>query len=154
MRSQRKTKTFLFNGLGFPITLVNAPMRKVFGEWILDINMEVFQLAVLRILVHKANRLTKDELRFFRKYLSLTTTEFGKIFGVSHVAVLRWEKGQRQVTPAIEFYIRLYMLNHLQAKDREFRNLYNEIPLEKLSSAKTDTSDHLKIDVSEDLKIA
>lgn len=150
----KKTKTFVFHGLGFPITLVKAPMRKVLGEWVLDVNMEALQLAVLRILVHKPNRLSKGELRFIRKYLSMTTTEFGKIFGVSHVAVLRWEKGQRQLTPAIEFYIRLYILNHLQAKDKEFRNLYNEIPLEKLSKAKIEKSDHLEIDVSEDLKIA
>ena len=150
----KKIKTFVFHGLGFPVTLINAPMRKVFGEWILDINMESLQLAVLRILVHKPNRLTRDELRFFRKYLSLTTTEFGKIFGVSHVAVLRWEKGQRQVSPAIEFYIRLHMLNHLRVKDKEFRELYNKIPLEKLSRAKVEKLKHLEIDVSENLKIA
>lgn len=150
----KKTKTFVFHGLGFPVTLVNAPMRKVFGEWVLDINMEALQLAVLRMLVYKLTRLTRDELRFFRKYLSLTTTEFGKIFGVSHVAVLRWEKGRRQVTPAIEFYIRLYMLNQLHAKDKEFRNLYKEIPLEKLSKAKVEKAEHLEIDVSDNLKTA
>lgn len=150
----KKVKTFIFHGLGFPVTLINAPMRKVFGEWILDINMENLQLAIVRILVHKPSRLTRDELRFFRKYLSLTTTEFGKIFGVSHVAVLRWEKGQRKVNPAIEFYIRLYMLNHLRVKDKDLRDFYNKIPLEKLSHAKVDKSDHLEIDVSENLKIA
>lgn len=150
----KKTKTFVFQGLGFPVTLIKAPMRKVFGEWILDINMEHLQLAVLRMLVYKTSRLTKDELRFFRKYLSLSTPEFGKVFGVSHVAVLRWEKGRRQLSAAVEFYIRLYMLNHLHAKDKEFRNLYNEVPLEKLSKAKMEKSDHLEIDVSESLKTA
>ncbi len=150
----KKTKTLIFHGLGFPVTLINAPMRKVLGEWILDINMETLQLIVLRILVHKPNRLTKDELRFFRKYLSLTTTEFGKVFGVSHVAVLRWEKGQRQINPAIEFYIRLHMLHQLRAKDKEFRNLYNEIPLEQLSKAKVEKSDQLEIDISEKRKTA
>ena len=150
----KKTKTFVFEGLGFPVTLIKAPMRKVLGEWILDVDMGALQLSVLRLLVHKQQRLTKDELRFFRKYLSLTTTEFGKIFGVSHAAVVRWEKGQRQVEAATEFYIRLYILNHLRAKDREFRNLYNELPLEKLSQATTEKEEPLEIDISEHLKTA
>ena len=30
---KRKKKTFIYEGLGFPIKLINVPMKKVFGEW-------------------------------------------------------------------------------------------------------------------------
>lgn len=150
----RKTKTFVFHGLGFPITLVNARMKKILGEWVVDIDMTELQQVVLRALVYKPTRLTKDELRFIRKYLALTTTEFGKIFGVTHVSVLKWEKGQRMISPATELFIRLHVLNHLHVKDKEFRSLYNTITLEKLSKAKAEKVSSLEIDVSEELKIA
>ena len=150
----KKTETFVFHGLGFPITLVKAPMKKVLGEWIVDIDMTQLQLVVLRALVCKPTRLTKDEVRFIRKSLFMTTTEFGKVLGVTHVAVLQWEKGQRRLSPSIELCIRLYVLNHLHVKDKEFRNLYNTISLEQLSKAKTEKTSLLEIDASEDLKIA
>ena len=36
----RKRETFIFRGLGFPIKLVNVPMRKMVGEWALDIDFD------------------------------------------------------------------------------------------------------------------
>ena len=151
----KKTETFIFYGLGFPITLVNAPMRKALGEWIVDIDMENLQLHVLRALAYKPTPLTKDELKFIRKYLAITTTEFGRMFGVSHAAVINWEKGKRRVSAAIELCIRLCVLNHLHVKDKEFRHLYNELSLEKLAKGRTEKIVPLKIDASSDeFKIA
>jgi DNA-binding transcriptional regulator YiaG len=150
----KKTETFVFHGLGFPITLIKAPMKKILGEWIVDIDMEELQRVVLRALIYKSTRLTKDELRFIRKFLFMTTTAFGEILGVSHVAVLKWEKGQRRVSASIELCIRLYILDHLHAKDKEFRNLYNTITLRQLSQAKEESKSVLEIDASESLKIA
>jgi hypothetical protein len=34
----RKIETFIYKGLGFPILLVDAPMRKTLGEWVIDID--------------------------------------------------------------------------------------------------------------------
>lgn len=42
-----------WDGLGFPIRPVNVPMKKVFGEWVLDINLENFQKNVLHVLAKK-----------------------------------------------------------------------------------------------------
>ncbi len=89
-----KRATFIFRGLGFPIKLINVPMRKMVGEWTLDVNFNKFQLAVLDCLLHKPAPLTGDELRFIRKFLKMSTTDFGKIFGVTHVTVVKWESGQ------------------------------------------------------------
>jgi DNA-binding transcriptional regulator YiaG len=151
----RKKKTFIFEGLGFPIKLINAPMKKVFGEWYIDINMNKLMLVVLEALAHKPVALTGDELGFIRSYLEMTTTEFGKAFGVSHVAVLKWESGENKISPALEFCIRLYILDHLQAKDAEFRALYKELSLEQLSKSEKGKIHPLVVDATtEDLKTA
>ena len=147
-------KTFVYESLGFPITLVNTPMRKVFGEWVIDIDMTRLQLVVLRALAFKKGRLTKSELKFIRKFLSLTTMAFGRLFGVSHAAIIQWEKGKRQLTPSTEFCIRLHVLGHLRAKATEFRDLYNAVPLEVLAKEKVKKAAHLEIDVSDDFKVA
>jgi|GEM_PF-2736032 len=83
-----KRETFVYKGFGFPIKLINTPMKQILGEWVIDLDMNKLQLTVLRSLVYKPSALAGEELKFIRKYLNLTTTVFGKIFGVSHAAVL------------------------------------------------------------------
>jgi len=129
-------------------------MKMMFGDWVIDIDMTELQLVVLRILVYKLTRLTKDELKFIRHFLVMTTTEFGKVFGVRHSAVVQWENGKRNLSPSIEICIRLYVMNHLHVKDKEFRNLYNKITIEQLSKENIKQSSSIEIDVSENLRIA
>ena len=152
----KKRETFIFEGLGFPIKLINVPMKKVFGEWAIDINMNKLMIFVLRALIHKPAPLTAGELGFIRSYLQMTSTEFGKIFGVTHAAVLRWENGENRISPPLELCIRLYVLDYLCAKDKEFRALYKELSLEKLS--KPDTTQKIQslaVDATtEELRIA
>ena len=151
----KKKETFVFEGLGFPIKLIDVPMKKMLGEWCIDINMNKLMLVALEALIHKPCALTGDELGFIRSYLEMTTTEFGKIFGVSHVAVLKWESGKNRVSPALELCIRLYIADFLQAKDKEFRAIYRELNLEELSKNKEKKVHPLVIDATiEDLKIA
>ena len=109
----KKRKTFTFEGLGFPIKLVNVPMKKMVGEWVLDINFNKLQLAVLESLIRKPAPLNGDELKFMRKFLNMSTTEFGKIFGVTHAAVVKWEGGQTHANLSTDVCIRLYMFDHL-----------------------------------------
>ena len=149
-----KKETIVYKGLGFPIKLIDVPMKKMFGDWVIDIDMTELQLIVLRALVYKPIRLTKNELKFIRHFLVMTTTEFGKIFGVRHSAVVQWENGKRNLSPSIELCIRLYVMNHLHVKDKEFRNLYNKISIEQLSQEVDDRFPPIEIDASEDLKIA
>lgn len=149
-----KKKTLTYNGLGFPITLIDVPMKKMFGDWVIDIDMTELQPVVLKALVCRPIRLAKEELKFIRHFLSLNTTEFGKIFGVRHSAVVQWENGNRNLSPTIEFCIRLYVFNHLKVKDKEFRNLYNKISIEQLSKDPEEELSPLAIDASEELKTA
>jgi DNA-binding transcriptional regulator YiaG len=151
----RKTKTFVYHGLGIPIKLINVPMRKIVGEWCIDINMNKLMLVVLQEIIHKPTALTGDELRYIRSHLEMTTTEFGKTFGVSHVAVLKWEGEKNNISPALELCIRLYVLNFLRAKDREFRALYNDINLQQLSKGQKGKIHPIAVDATtEELKIA
>ena len=149
-----KKKTFTYNGLGFPIRLIDVPMKKMFGDWVIDVDMTELQLVVLRALVYKPVRLTKEELKFIRHFLIMTTTEFGKIFGVRHSAVVQWENGTRNLSPSIELCIRLYVFNNLHVKDKEFRSLYNQISIEQLSKKSEEELPPLEIDASEELRIA
>ncbi len=151
----RKTKTFIYKGLGIPVKLINAPMKKAFGEWCLAINMSKLMLLVLEEIIHKPTTLNGDELRYIRTFLEMTTTAFGKVFGVSHVAVLKWEGEKNKASPSMELCIRLYVLNHLHAKDAEFRALYNDISLERLSKSPKAARHTMAIDATlDELKLA
>ncbi|MBI3508811.1 MAG: hypothetical protein HY069_04190 [Chlamydiia bacterium] len=151
---ERKTKTFVYKGLGFPIVLVNTPMKKVYGEWVIDIDMTRLQHVVLRALAFKKGRLSKDQLQFIRKFLSLTTTKFGQYFGVSHAAVVQWEKGTRALTPSTEFCIRLRVLDYLKAKAEEFKDLYNAVHLAVLAKTKSANRNRIEIDIADHFHVA
>ncbi len=150
----RKIATFTYEGLGIPIRLINVPMKKVFGEWVIDIDLTKLQLTVLRALLHKPVSLSGKELRFIRKFLNLSTTEFGEIFGVSHVAVVKWESEKSHAQLSTDVCIRLHVLSYLQTKDKEFRRVYNKINTQKLSKHKGEKTPILSVDVDKDFRIA
>lgn len=135
-----KRDTFIWEGLGFPIRLINIPMRKALGEWVLDINLEGFQKIVLHILAYKKAPLSGGELRFIIDYLRMSTREFANLFGVTHAAVLKWEKEKSRMNPSTEVCLRLYILNHLKVADKEFRKLYLKINPQNLADAENETT--------------
>lgn len=138
----QKTKmdTFIWEGLGFPIRLINVPMKKVFGDWVLNINLEHFQKAVLHMLARKPTPLSGAELRFIIDYLKMSTREFAQLFGVTHAAVLKWENEKSKMNPSTEVCLRLYILNHLKVADREFRRLYSKISPQNLANTESDNT--------------
>src|SRR3989344_6858416 len=100
---------FLYEGLGFPIHLLNVPMIKTRGEWTPDVNYDHLQKAILNALAEKPISLTGGEIHFIRKYFRKTLEAFGQEFGVSHVAVMDWEKQENKpvkMNPATEKCIR------------------------------------------------
>ncbi|MFI5344567.1 MAG: helix-turn-helix domain-containing protein [Chlamydiales bacterium] len=144
---KHKVETFIYEDFGFPILLVNAPLRKSFGEWVIDIDFNKLRRDVLNYLLHKHASLTGAELRFIRKHLEMTTTEFGKVCGVTHVAVLKWESGENRISPTTDLYVRLYVLQRLHAKNEEFGKLFYEISVEQLlSKSDQGSSEPMKIE--------
>lgn len=142
----KKKETFIYKGLGFPIKLVNVPMRKVFGEWIIDIDFNILQTVALHMLAKKPAALSGGEIRFIIDYLELSTREFAKLFGVSHAAVLKWEKEESKMNPSTEIYLRLYLFNYLKVTDKEFRKLY--LRINPAALAKEPLEDPLEIDIA------
>ena len=130
-------KTFVDNGFGFPVHLVNVPMVKVRGHWTPDIDYNKLAKAVLQAIAHKPSRLTGAEIHFVRQHFGLTLQQFAKRFGVSHVAVIKWEKNLGRVTVmnwATEKDIRLFVLLKLVPLSAEMISLYTS--LEEIPSAK------------------
>ena len=147
----RKTETFIYKGLGFPIELIDAPMKRVLGEWVVDIDMNALQVFVFKGLIYKPFPLTGREVRFMRKFLEMTTTEFGKKLGMSHATIVKWESEQAKINPLQESYIRMFLFECL--KGSELLNLYKEITPEKLADAKDEKHPPFAVDINQ-LRIA
>lgn len=131
---ERKKETFIYEGLGFPLELIDTPMKKVYGEWIIDVDMNELQKFVFKGLIHKPYPLTGKEMRFMRKFLGMSTTEFGVNLGVTHATVVKWEKEQAKVGAIQETYIRMFLFECLN--DAEILELYKEIKPKMLAEAK------------------
>lgn len=145
MKKETKRESFIYEGLGFPIQLINVPMKKVFGELAMDINFNVLQKNVLYLLARKPAPLSGGELRFIIGYLEMSTREFANLFDVTHVAVLKWLKEDAKMNPNTEVCLRLYLLDFLCVTDKEFRKLYVEIREKNLADFEGDTNP-MKID--------
>ena len=133
MSKNKKIDTFVYEGLGFPIRLIHVPLRKVYGEWVFDFSLGTFQKAVLNMLARKLSPITGAELRFIIDYFEMSYRDFAKLFGVSHVAVVKWEKEETKMNPSTEICLRLYILNFLKVSDKEFRTFYLEMTPDHLS---------------------
>ena len=156
---QKIVKTMVYEGLGFPIRLNNVPMIKIRGEWVPHINYNSLQESVLLHLCHKKTPLTGSEIAFIRQYFAMTTTEFGKRFGCSHVAVLKWEKYRNnfaRIAPTTEVCIRLFVFLKLSQKAHAFKNLYMEIDIPNLTKCLKDAEKTtiLALNVQEDALFA
>lgn len=143
----KKTANLTYEGLGFPIELIDVPMKKFLGEWVIDIDMNKLQLFVFNGLIHKPFRLTGSEIKFMRKFLELTTTELGKKLGLSHAAIVKWEKDQTKISPTQEVYIRMFFLECLQGK--ELLKIFDEIKPEQLAKADDEKHPPFSIDLKE-----
>lgn len=127
MKKQTIEKKFVYEGLGFPVILRNVPMIELRGVWTPDINFNVLQKVVLLALAHHSSDLTGNQIRFIRTWLGLTQDEFGKLFGVTHPAVVKWEKTgdkRSKMTLTTQRELRMWILDQLLVKDEDFRKAF------------------------------
>lgn len=136
----KKRETFIYEGLGFPVLLVNVPMRKVLGEWAIDINFDQLQIEALRMLAKKQTRLTGKEIRFIRHYMDMSTHEFAKELEVTHVSILKWESEKTHMNPNTEIVLRLRILKHLNVPAADFKKTFHFITSQALSSSVADST--------------
>lgn len=145
MRKRKIQKSFLYEGSGFPVYLLNVSMVHVRDVWTPDVNYNDVDSLILQALAFKPARLTGLEIRFIRHYFEMTTTKFADRFDVSFAAVLKWEKIGHRFTKmnwTTEKDIRMFILSRLNKRAQEMVALYNQ--LEEVKSPK---SVPVKIDV-------
>jgi transcriptional regulator with XRE-family HTH domain len=142
-----KRETFVYHGLGFPVELIDCPMKEVFGEWVLDINLVALQRIVFHGLIHKMRPLSGKEMRFLRKFLGLSTSELAGKLGITHAAISKWESGQANVSPSQETYLRLLFCELF--RDAELVRLFKEIRPEQLAKKSTGKSDTFQVHAKE-----
>lgn len=131
-------KVYHDHGFGFPVTLLNLPLIEARGEWVPAINQKDLQTLVVNALVLKKCRLTGDEIRFIRLFSKMTLEKFAQRFDVTHPAVLKWERSKEHATGmswTTEKDIRLFALNNLQPKPKQFVAVYEK--LTEVTPAKT-----------------
>jgi len=126
---KKMMRQFEYDGLGFPVLLLNIPVREIRGVEVPDINYNLLQTNVLLALCQNTLPLTGNEIRFIRQYFEMTYREFANHFGVTHASVIHWEKSKNsfaKVAPTTELCIRLYVLDTLKADNKLFRNTFRD----------------------------
>ena len=121
---------YIDRGLGFPVVLEHVPMVQVRGKWTPSINYTQLELAVLRQLAERSGRLTGQQVRFVRQHFAMTLQAFAARFGVTHVAVLKWEqRGNKPtgMTWSTEKDLRLFIHQQVSGQAEEFVHLYDQL---------------------------
>jgi hypothetical protein len=123
-------KEIIDNGFGFPVRLSHVPLVEVRGEWVPKLDYNKLAERVLLVLSRLERPLTGHEARFVRQHFNLTTTRFGALFGLSHVAVLNWEKKGDKATDmqwSTEKDLRLFIQAKLSDDPAEVGRLYSSL---------------------------
>lgn len=68
-RNEKILKSFVYDGLGFPVILENVLFHKIRGEWLPKIDVRMLSEIVFKMLSLKPSRLTGNEIKFIRTYL-------------------------------------------------------------------------------------
>ena len=137
MARQKIEKEFVYEGLGFPVLLKNVPMIEIRGVWTLDIDLNILQKVVLLALAHHPTDLTGNQVRYIRLWKNMTQVEFGKLLGVTHPAVVKWEKAGDKASKmnlTTQRDLRLLLLDKLLSKDEDFRKAFRIVHVTNFSS--------------------
>jgi DNA-binding XRE family transcriptional regulator len=151
--SKKIAKQFEYDGLGFPIMLLNVPLINIRGVEVPDINYNILQKNVLFILCQKSFPLTGNEVRFIRQFFKMNFTQFANTFGVTYASVIHWENSKNnlaKITPSTELCIRLYILDFLHANNKLFRETFRNFDYLKFKSQRRlEDFEHIKVDSNE-----
>ncbi len=122
-------------GFGFPVVLLSVPMIQVRGIWTPNVNQQIFKNKVVAHLSSYQGRLLGYHVRFLRLFLEMTLVNFADHLGVSHPAVLKWEKlGAKTcgMNWSTEKDIRLLAFSRVSKSSKSFYDLYKSFELGSL----------------------
>lgn len=117
--SKKIIKKYIYDGLGFPIELHNVEVVTLHGESHPKIDVRKVADAAIRDLIIQSSRLTGNQIKFIRTYLSMSLREFSEVVNESHMAVKKWEDFKDKPTNMdrnIEILLRLHIYKHIAIK--------------------------------------
>lgn len=129
-KTEKKIKKMIYSGFGFPVVLNGVPVKMIRGNLEPIINYKTLGSEVVEALCQKETPLTGNQVKFIRQYFELSLRDFAKLFGLSHPAVLKWEKHAddfADISPAIEKALRLEAVFRLGMKAKDFYRVYSEL---------------------------
>ena len=107
----------IYEGLGFPIEISNAPIKEILGDPVLDLDLNWLQATVFRLLLESKGRFSGAQVRFVRHSMELTQARFADLLALSnHSAVSQWEtRGDALagMDRSVEILLRLQMAKHI-----------------------------------------
>ena len=106
------------------ITLANVTVRRCSrcgNQTVVIPSVAGLHRAIAFGLVQHAARLSKDEVRFLRKYLGYSQEDFAEIMGVTVTTVSKWENGADQIGVQSDKLLRMFVI-----RDRPVEEYPNE----------------------------
>lgn len=96
------------------VTLVGVEVRrcaKCGDHEVVIPRIEDLHRVLAAAVIRQTARLTKDEIRFLRKYLGYSGVDFAKVVGVSPETVSRWENGKEKMGSSAEKLVRMLVVH-------------------------------------------
>jgi putative zinc finger/helix-turn-helix YgiT family protein len=107
--------THLYVESGLPdVVLHGVEVRKcrACGEEEVAIpNLAGLHRCIAANLVARKSALTGAELKFLRQFLGHASKDFAKMLGVAPETVSRWENAQRDIPPAVDRLVRVFVMH-------------------------------------------
>jgi DNA-binding transcriptional regulator YiaG len=126
----KKVKHYLYQGLGFAVELPEVEMVFIDNQWHPKVDVKKVADATIKALACQSGRLTGNQVRFIRTYLSMTLREFAeKVVHESHTAVHKWEKCGDNATNMdrnIEAMLKLYLCDKVITKTIKHKHEFYE----------------------------
>jgi putative zinc finger/helix-turn-helix YgiT family protein len=142
--TQMKTKreNYKYDASGLPgITLAGIDVSRCpkCGEVEVTIpNIEGLHKALAGGLIRKKERLAPQEIRFLRKFLGLSGSDFAETMGVKSETVSRWELGRQSMGPTADRLLRWLALT---------REPVSEYPLSMMRNIATEEPRLMRIEM-------
>lgn len=114
------SKSYVYNGLGFPVVVMGVRPRKTpYGDG-LGIDHEMLRKALFKMLIEKPGRFLGAEIKFIRHEFGLSQEVFADLIFSERSSVAKWEKKDLKPTgmsESTEIMLRIEMSKQIKQKD-------------------------------------
>ena len=120
----KRGESYKAKEIGLPnITLVGVDINRCpkCGEEEVSIpNIEGLHRVISFALTKKQERLSGVEIRFLRKYLRWSGSDFARTFGVAKETVSRWENDKERISPPADRLLRFFVRQQAPMEKYDF----------------------------------